>query len=73
MPELVDSAGRERQHSLPVAFREGQGRLIVEWTLYYCRSDVGGLCYFAEARQVVPLEVKPNAAAPRLSLTYEVK
>ncbi len=59
--------------SLPVVFREGQGRFIVEWTLYYCRADVGGLCYFAEARQEVPVEVKPNAAAPRLSLQYEVK
>lgn len=59
--------------SLPVTFREGQGRLIVEWTLYYCRSDIGGLCYFAEARQEVPLEVTSRATRSRLELTYVVK
>lgn len=59
--------------SLPVTFHEGQGRLIVEWTLYYCRSEVSGLCYFAEARQEVPVEVRPSSGPPRLSLTYEVR
>jgi len=59
--------------SLPVVFREGRGRLLVEWTLYYCRSDVAGLCYFAEARQEIPLEVSPAATSSRLSLAYEVK
>jgi len=59
--------------SLPVVFRPGQGRLLVEWTLYYCRSDVTGLCYFAEARQELPIEVRSDAAASRLSLAYEVR
>ncbi|MCS7156897.1 MAG: thioredoxin-like domain-containing protein [Blastocatellia bacterium] len=59
--------------SLPVVFREGKGRLIVEWTLYYCRSDLTGLCYFTEARQEIPLEVGSGGTSPRLSLAYEVR
>ena len=59
--------------ALPVVFQHGQGRLLVEWTLYYCRSDVTGLCYFAEARQELSLDVKPGTATSRLSLAHEVK
>ncbi len=59
--------------SLPVVFHEGRGRLLVQWVLYYCRSDVTGLCYFKEARQEIPLEVKPGAPDSRLKLTCAVR
>ncbi len=56
--------------TIPVKVGEGETRLTVTFTLYYCEADKESLCYFKEARVTVPVKARKGARSNKLTAGY---
>jgi hypothetical protein len=71
-----DAALTVRKPSFPITAAvqasDGRADLSVDFALYYCRDENESLCYFKEARVVVPVKVQEGTNNDRLSVSYEL-
>ncbi|MCY4061590.1 MAG: thioredoxin-like domain-containing protein [Chloroflexi bacterium] len=58
--------------SLPVIFREGEGTLYADLTLYYCRQGAEALCFIEEVNWVIPYEAGETSDRSEVTLYREV-
>lgn len=58
--------------SLPLEAREGQAKVQINLTLYYCEEAKHSLCYLKEASVTLPVEVQKGVKNHQLSLDYEL-
>jgi hypothetical protein len=59
--------------SVPVKVSEGETKLSVTYTLYYCESGKESLCYFKEALLSAPVKAKRGAGGNRLNASYKLQ
>ena len=58
--------------SLPVIYREGEGTLYADLTLYYCRQGEEALCFIEDLRWVIPYEASDMNDRSEVTLYREV-
>lgn len=58
--------------SLPVMYREGEGTLYADLTLYYCRQGEEALCFIEDLRWVIPYEASDLSDLSEVALYREV-
>jgi DNA-binding beta-propeller fold protein YncE len=46
--------------TIPISPKQGEATITVELSINYCASDNTGLCYFKEARLLIPVRVSPT-------------
>jgi len=51
---------------------EGRATLRAEFVIYYCQEKKESLCYFKEARLILPVTVEMEAGSDRLALHYRL-
>ena len=59
--------------SVPLQLREGEGEIMAEIYIYYCKGDEESLCYYQEARLSVPVEIRDGASESTISITQKVE
>lgn len=59
--------------SIPLQLREGEGEIMAEMYIYYCKGDEESLCYYQEAHLSVPVEIRDGALASTISITQKVE
>jgi len=67
----TDLTGTAFPVQIPVQLHEGQGSLVADLALVWCRKDAEGLCLFEQTRFEIPLDVSATgpSASIRLALT----
>lgn len=55
--------------TIPISPKSGEANITVEMSINYCAERNEGLCYFKEARLVVPMKVTPSGASS-VSVSY---
>jgi hypothetical protein len=58
--------------TIPARADPGETRLQIILTLNYCQTGSVGLCYFKEARLILPVTVAPGKANRQLAASYRV-
>jgi len=71
--DRVDLTGTKFPVDVAAELHSGDGTLIADLTLVWCREDAEGLCFFERLRYLVPVAVTPAgpAATIELPLTLE--
>lgn len=57
---------------VPLEMAEGQARLHIALSIYYCKTKNEGLCFFTDALIEVPVTASPEAGAGRVAVDYSV-
>lgn len=58
--------------AIPLQVQEGEGKITAEIVVYYCQTAKEGLCFFKNARFVLPVEVQNGAGEDQITVSYSV-
>jgi thiol-disulfide isomerase/thioredoxin len=58
--------------NVPIKVSEGETSIKADFLIYYCESAKESLCYFKEARLVIPVKAKKGAGNGKLTATYKL-
>ena len=58
--------------TVPVTANEGETSVRVDFILYYCEAVKESLCYFKEARVIIPVKAIKGAGSHKLSVKYKL-
>lgn len=59
--------------SLALQLKEGEGSLLIDYTIYYCREGEEALCFVSDSRLELPVRVAKGSTVRKLEVAIDVQ